>query len=67
MMPSKMVNINDYNEKPSDENIEMLLKSLKPGKKLPLLTDYFYPYDYPEQLIAEHYLDGLLEGYTLEF
>ena len=45
---------------------EILLRSLKPGKKLPPLNDFFYPADYTEQLIAENYLDGLLEGYTLE-
>ena len=67
MMLSKMVNINNYGEGPTNEEIEILLKSLKLGMKLPLLIDYFYTEDYPEQLIAEHYLDGLLEGYMLEF
>ena len=35
--------------------------------KLPLLNDYNCKDCYPEQLIAKHYLDGLLEGYMLEF
>ena len=35
--------------------------------KLPLLNDYGCTDHYLEQLIAEHYLNGLLEGYTLKF
>ena len=35
--------------------------------KLPLLNDYGCTDRYLEQLIAEHYLNGLLEGYTLKF
>ena len=66
-MHYKMVDINDYGEGPTDEELEILVRSLKPGKKLPPLTDFFYPANYIEQLIAENYLDGLLEGYTLEF
>ena len=64
---SKMVSITDCGEKQTDVEIEILLKSLKSGKKLPLSINYFYADNYPEQLIAENYLDGLLEGYTLEF
>ena len=36
-------------------------KSLKPGMKLPLLNDYGCTDHYLEQLIAEHYLNGLLK------
>ena len=61
-----MVNICDCGDKPSNEELKILVRSLKPGKKLPPLTDFFYPTDYIEQLIAENYLDGLLEGFTLE-
>ena len=42
-------------------------KSLKPGMKLPLFNKYGYPDKYVEQLIAENYLNGLLEGYTRKF
>ena len=62
-----MIDINDCGEKPNDEEFEILLRSLKPGKKLPPLTDFFYPANYTEQLIAGNYLDDLLEGYTLKF
>ena len=64
MMLSKMVNISHYGEKPTNEEIEILLKSLKPGKKWPLLIDYPYTEHYPGQLIAENYLDGLLEPHA---
>ena len=57
MMLSKMINIHDCGENPAHEEIEILLESLKPGKKLPLLIDYSYTERYPEQFIAEHYLD----------
>ena len=68
-MRYKMVDVNDYGDGPTltDEELKILVKSLKPGKKLPPLTDFFYPANYTEQLTAENYLDGLLEGYTLEF
>ena len=62
-----MVNICDCGDKPSNEELKIFVKSLKPGKKLPPLTDFFYPADYTEQLIAENYLDGLLKGSTLKF
>ena len=62
----KMVSLDSCGE-PTDEELEILLSSLKPGKKLPPLNDFFHPADYIEQLIAENYLDGLLEGYTVEF
>ena len=45
----------------------MLLKSLKTGMKLPLLNNYVRTDHYLEQLKAEHYLNGLLEGYMLNF
>ena len=65
---SKIIDINDCGENPTDEELEILVSSLKPGKKLPPLTVFFfYPANYTEQLIAENYPDGLLEGYTLEF
>ena len=53
MMHYKIVDIQGCGEGATDEEIEILLKSPKP--------------DYTEQLIAENYLDGSLEGYTLEF
>ena len=66
-MLSKMISIHNCGGDPINEEIQILLKSLKPGKKLPLLIYYCYPESYPEQLIVENYLNGLLEGYTLEF
>ena len=50
---------------PTKEEIQILLKSLKPGQKLPLLNNLEYPNHYPDQLVDENYLDRLLEGYTL--
>ena len=46
------VDIQDCGKGAPDEELEILLKSLQPGKKLPPLTDFFYPADYIEQLIA---------------
>ena len=66
-MLSKMIDIENAGKCPTNEEIQLLLKSLKPGMKLPLLNDYDCPENYLEQLIAEHYLNGLLEGYTLKF
>ena len=66
-MRHKMVDVNDYDDDaptPTEQELKILVKLLKPGKKLPPLTDFFYPANYTEQLIAENYLDGLLEGYT---
>ena len=60
-----IVVINHY--KPTKEEIQLLLKSLKPGQNLPLLNDLKYPDAYPDQLIYQNYLDRLLEGYTLKF
>ena len=51
MMLSKMINIQDYGEGPTNEEIQILLKSLKPGMKLPLLNDYGCTDHYLEQLI----------------
>ena len=44
-----------------------MLIGLKPGMKLPLFNKYGYRDKYVEQLIAENYLNGLLEGYMLKF
>ena len=66
MMLSKMINIHDASKDPTNEEIQILLKSLKPGMKLPLLNDYDCTDRYIEQLIAEHFLNGLLEGYALD-
>ena len=66
-MHYKMIDIHNCGEGPTKEEIKILLKSLKPGMKLPLLNDYGCTDHYLEQLIAEHYLNGLLEGYTLKF
>ena len=49
------------------KELEILVRSLKRGKELPPSTDFFCPASYIKQLIAENYLDGLLEGCTLEF
>ena len=63
-----MINVYDcHKDKPTKEEIRILLESLKPGKKLPLLNDWLSPKGYHEQLICENYLDRLLEGYTLKF
>ena len=62
-----MVDLVDCDDKPTEEEFEILVRSLKPGKKLPLLTDFFYPADYSEQLTAENYPDGLLKAFTLKF
>ena len=62
--------INMYNckqYKPNEEEIKILLKSLKPGQKLTLLNNWMSPKDYIFQLVNENYLERLLEGYTLEF
>ena len=62
-----MINIYDCDRSPANEEMQIMLKSLKPGKKLPLLIDFQYPNNYLEQLIDENYLDALLEGYKLKF
>ena len=62
--------INVYNceyHKPTEEETKILLKSLKPGQKLPLLNNWMSTKDYIFQLVNENYFDRLLEGYTLEF
>ena len=66
-MLSEMIDVHDCGYKPTKEEIQILLKSLKCGQKLPLLNDLEYPNNYPDQLICENYLDRLLEGYTLKF
>ena len=64
----KMINVYDCDEdKPTKKEIKMLLKSLKPRQKLPLLNDWLSPEGYHDQIICENYLDRLLEGYTLKF
>ena len=50
---SKHININYDHPAPSDHEIEILARLLKPGKELPSLTSL----PYVNQLIAEHYLD----------
>ena len=67
MMLSKMIDVYDCGCEPTKEEIQILLKSLKPGQKLPLLNDLKYLDAYPDQLVVENYLDRLLEGYTLKF
>ena len=47
-----MVDICDCGHKPRKKELKILVRSLKPGKKLPPLTDFFHPADYTEQLIA---------------
>ena len=66
IMLHKMINMSDCGYEPTKEEIQILLKSLKPGQKLQLLNNLEYP-DHPDQLICENYLDKLLEGYTLKF
>ena len=51
----------------SDQEIEILSESLKPGKKLPPLVDSLQLGDYIDQLLAEIYLDKLLKGKILSF
>ena len=63
---SKM-NISDCGKDPTDEEIEILVKSLMPGQKLPLLYDFADQNYYYEQLVEENYSDRLLEDYELEF
>ena len=61
--------INLYNDcqqtryKPTEKEFELLLKSFKPGQKLPHLNSE----DCHIQLVYETYLDILLEGRTLKF
>ena len=62
-----MINMYDCGYEPTKEEIKILLKSLKPGRKLPLLNDRMYLNDYIYQLVNESYLGRLLEGYTLKF
>ena len=63
----QMIKISKAGKDPTTEEFQIFLKSLKPGKKLPLFNKYGYPNKYVEQLIAENYLNGLLEGYMLKF
>ena len=68
MIPSRMVSFEEHDgEKPTAKESEILAKSLKLGQKFPPLSNFLYPADYSDHLIAENYLDGLLEGYTLKF
>ena len=62
-----MIVIYDCDSHPTDKEIKIMLKSLKPGKEFPPRTDFHYTEDYPEQLVNGNYLDLLLEGYTLKF
>ena len=67
IMLSKMIDMYSCGYEPTKEEIQMLLKSLKPGQKLPLLNDLECLEHYPNQLVYENYFDRLLEGYTLKF
>ena len=67
MMLSKMISIWESGSGLTNEEIQLLLKNLEPGTKLPLLVDYKCPDNYPKQLIVEIYLNALLKGYKLEF
>ena len=62
-----MIDVYDCGYEPTEGEVQILLKSLKPGQKLPLRNDLKRPDLYLEQLAAENYLDRLLEGYTLKF
>ena len=64
---TKMIDVYDCGYKPTEEEIQILLKSLKPEQKLPLLNDLKYPDACPDQLVDENYLDRLLEDYALKF
>ena len=66
-MLSKTIEVVDCGYEPTEKEIQILLKSLKPGQKLPLLNDIAHPESYPDQLIDTKYLNKLLEGYTLKF
>ena len=57
MMLSKMIDVYDCGYEPTKEEIQILLKSLKPEQKLPLLNDLKCPDDHPDQLVDENYLD----------
>ena len=48
---SKMMGMCDCGYEPTKEEIQILLKSLKPGQKLPLLNDLKYPEHYYNQLV----------------
>ena len=67
MMLLKMIEISKAGKESTNEEIRIFLKSLKPRMKLALLNKCGYPDKYVEQLIAENYLNGLLEGYTPKF
>ena len=67
MMLFKMVSIWRDGKGLTDEEIQLLLKNLEPGMKLPLLVDYRYPDHYTQELVAEIYLYMLLKGYKLKF
>ena len=62
MMLSKMISIHDCGEDPTKEDIQILLESLKPGMKLPLLNDYNHKDCYIEQLIASGILSKWIVG-----
>ena len=67
IMLSKMIDVYDCDFVSTNEEIRILLNSLKPEQKLPPLDYLEHPDIYPEQLVDENYLDRLLEGYTLKF
>ena len=67
MMLFKMVSIWRDGKGLTDKEIQLLLKNLEPGMKLPLLVDYRYPDRYAQQLVGEIYLHMLLKGYKLKF
>ena len=57
----------DYEKYPSEDEIEILLGSLKPGKELPPLANSLPLDNYANQLLAEIYLDKLLKDKILSF
>ena len=60
---SKAIDLNSSSlDFPSKDEIEILLKSLKPGKELPPLVDTVQLDDYADQLLAEIYLDKVMKG-----
>ena len=62
-----MIDMYNCGKEPTKKEIQILLKSLKPRQKLPLLNDWMSPDGYIYQLIDESYSGRLLEGYTLKF
>ena len=62
-----MINVYNCGYEPTEEEIKILLESLRPGQKVPLLNDWMSPEGYHKQLICENYLQCSLPIAYLRF